>query len=357
MQHVTVCRKEGRFAGWPANYGIWSWGDEIVVGFTLGYHKAGAGFHGRDPEKPFTPMQARSLDGGQTWEVRETPCRRPGDKGLSADEHVRPDLRVGQALDRESALAACPGGIDFAHPDFALMCARSGLRAGAKSWFYVSYDRCKNWEGPYSLPMFGQTGIAARTDYLVSGPNECRLFLTAAKPNGEEGRVFCARTRDGGRTFQFVSWIGPEPAGFAIMPASVRLSESRILVAVRCREEERNWIDLFESNDEGARWEYMNRPVPNTGMGGNPPTLTKLHDGRLCLTYGFRDAPFGMRAKLSHDEGATWSKEIVLRDHGGNHDLGYPRTVQRPDGTVVTVYYFNDSPDGERYIAATLWEP
>jgi hypothetical protein len=23
----------------------------------------------------------------------------------------------------------------------------------------------------------------------------------------------------------------------------------------------------------------------------------------------------------------------------------------------VTVYYFNDHPDGERYIAATLWEP
>ena len=34
MRQVTVYREPGRFAGWPANYGIWCWGDEIVVGFT-----------------------------------------------------------------------------------------------------------------------------------------------------------------------------------------------------------------------------------------------------------------------------------------------------------------------------------
>lgn len=47
----------------------------------------------------------------------------------------------------------------------------------------------------------------------------------------------------------------------------------------------------------------------------------------------------------------------MLRDDGGCHDLGYPRTVQRHDGKIVTVYYFNDHPEGERYIATTIWEP
>ena len=37
MEHIEIYREKGRYAGWPANYGIWSWGDEIVVGFTLGY--------------------------------------------------------------------------------------------------------------------------------------------------------------------------------------------------------------------------------------------------------------------------------------------------------------------------------
>ena len=85
--------------------------------------------------------------------------------------------------------------------------------------------------------------------------------------------------------------------------------------------------------------------------------MIRLSDGRLCLTYGYRDPPSGICAGLSDDDGESWGDNIVLRDNGGNHDIGYPRTVQRSDGNVVTVYYFNDAPDGERYIAATIWKP
>lgn len=366
MQHATVYRERGRYAGWPANYGIWSWGDEIVVGFTVGYPKEDGVFHARDKDRPFTTMQARSLDGGLTWQAQETPCRTPGNRGISADEHMRPDLGVNYALEAGmgNAPGDCPGGINFAHPDFAVMCARTGLGAGTVSWFYVSYDRCKTWEGPYRLPLFGQPGVEARTDYLVSGPNECTLFLTASRASGGEGGgVFCARTTDGGNTLEFVSWVATSDEGFVIMPSSVQLSDSRILVALRCRgrgedaEMARNWIDLYASKDDGQTWRYLDRPVSKTGMGGNPPAMITLQDGRLCLTYGYRADPYGIRAKLSSNDGSTWADEIVLRDDGGSHDLGYPRTVQRPDGTIVTVYYFNDRPGGEGYIATTLWKP
>ncbi|HEY3395628.1 MAG TPA: hypothetical protein VGK58_23200 [Lacipirellulaceae bacterium] len=47
----------------------------------------------------------------------------------------------------------------------------------------------------------------------------------------------------------------------------------------------------------------------------------------------------------------------AIRGNGGGRDLGYPRSVQRPDGKIVTVYYFHDEPKGDRYIAATIWEP
>ena len=60
---------------------------------------------------------------------------------------------------------------------------------------------------------------------------------------------------------------------------------------------------------------------------------------------------------LSPDDGRSWGDPICLRDDGGAPDLGYPRTVVLPDGTVVTAYYFEDTFGGERYIAATRWKP
>jgi hypothetical protein len=113
---------------------------------------------------------------------------------------------------------------------------------------------------------------------------------------------------------------------------------------------------LYESFDNGASWAFKNCPSARNGDGGSPPTLTRLKDGRLCITYGYRDWPFGIRARLSPDDGVSWEEEITLRDDGGSHDLGYPRTRQLDDGTIVTAYYFNDRLGGPAYIAATLWK-
>ena len=47
-QHVMVYHQPGRFGGWPANHGIWSWGNEILVGFSAGLFqgsRAGASRH------------------------------------------------------------------------------------------------------------------------------------------------------------------------------------------------------------------------------------------------------------------------------------------------------------------------
>ena len=87
------------------------------------------------------------------------------------------------------------------------------------------------------------------------------------------------------------------------------------------------------------------------------PTYRGVRQCRLVLTYGFRSAPYGIRARMSRDQGFTWRPEIILRDDAGTWDLGYPRTVQRADGKIVTIYYFNDHKDQERYIAATIWDP
>jgi hypothetical protein len=250
-----------------------------------------------------------------------------------------------------------PGGLDFTHPDSALALRMISSQRGYSRFLYSS-DRGKTWQGPYKLPTYDQKVVSARTDYLVNGKHDLTAFITTSKQNGREGRPLCIRTRDGGKTWDFVSWIGPEPEGFSIMPSSVRLSPTRILTTLRRKEGPEHWIDAWVTDDNGKTWQYRNRPAPSTGGSvGNPPSMIKLKDGRLCLTYGYRSEPYGIRARLSQDNGLTWGEQIILRGDGGCWDLGYPRTVQRRDGKVVTVYYFNDRKDQERYIAATIWEP
>src|SRR5947209_856223 len=167
----------------------------------------------------------------------------------------------------------CPGGIDFTHPDFALTVRMTDAHAGP-SRFYYSTDRGHTWEGPFRLPLFGQKGIAARTDYLVNGKHDCTLFLTAAKPNGREGRPLCVRTTDGGRSWQFVGWIGEEPKGYAIMPSTVRLGPAEVLTAVRRRDDPKAWIETYRSRDDGKTWKLDTVPAPDLGT-GNPASLIR----------------------------------------------------------------------------------
>ena len=364
MRQVTIFREPGRFGGWPANYGIWHWDDEIVLGFTVGARKTVARGHAIDKSQPVVNMQARSLDSGQSWQLEAFTGSRPGGRGLSADEHMNAGLRLAEVMDAKTA-AVPSQPLNFQHPEFAIMLARTGLARGVFSFFYVSYDRCHSWAGPYRLPMFGQTGIAARSDLINLGERSALFFLTANKADGAEGKIICVQTDDGGQSFALLSEVGGEPAGkgdFGIMPASLQLASGRILCARRCREGESglSWIDLYASDDVGASWNYLCRPVDfvQPGHSGNPPCLLRLSDGRLLLIYGNRDA-YNICARVSEDDGNSWSGEIVLRSGGANGDMGYVRAVVLDDDSVVAAYYINDRPDGdgERFIEATLWQP
>lgn len=339
-KHVIVYKQTGRFGGWPANHGAWAWGNELVVGFESGYFDANAKGHAIDRKKPAEHLLARSLDGGETWTIEKPEGLKPPPGVMQADVPV----------ETGKAVTPSPGGINFQHPNFAMTWRMASIHTGP-SRFYYSYDRGKTWQGPYAVPDFGTKGIAARTDYIVNGKHDATVFLTAAKSNAKEGRVFCARTTDGGKTWKFLSYIGEEPEDYAIMPSSLRIGPKSILTTIR----RRLWIEAWRSDDDGLTWKSLGKPVESTG-GGNPPSIVRLKDGRIALTYGYRSEPYSIRARISSDSVSTWSKDVILRQDGGAWDLGYTRTLLRPDGKLVTVYYYNDNKDQERYIGATIWE-
>jgi hypothetical protein len=349
VRHVVVYKEDGRFAGWPANHGIWSWGDEILVGFSRGTYKDRGPYHHIDHDRPEEFLLARSRDGGASWAVE-----RPNPPGALAGTPGMRHGRMPADLPQENPVPL-DEPIDFARPDFAMTIRMENSNNGV-SRYYDSHDRGRSWRGPFALPLLGQPGVMGRTDYLINGPADCLLFLTASKADGREGRPFCARTTDGGRTWRFVSYIGPEPSGYAIMPSTVRISPTGLVTTIRWKDAARSGIDAYASHDDGRSWEWLSTPEPDTGE-GNPPSLVRLPDGRLCLIYGVRARPYGIRARLSGDGGRSWSPAIVLRDDGGSTDVGYVRSVVRPDGHVVAVYYYTDRTGPTRHIAATIFDP
>jgi len=354
IRHLKVYYEKGRFAGWPANNGIWNWGDEILVGFVEAAHRETDGFHTYDRETARNKY-ARSLDGGETWTIED--AYEHGMTGYAYD-HSIPEYLADQPKPLEKPIE------DFMDPGFAITFMRDDYHDGP-STFYYSMNRGREWNGPYRFQNLGTNGIGTRTDYIVEGPQELSAFMNLPKDNGREGSVIYSKTADGGVNWELVSWIGGEPEGFEIMPSTVRLSRSELYTVLRARElnPRRDFLKAYRSVDNGETWQEEVNPAFDTGNGGSPPALLQMQDGRLALAYVYR-SNYGSRVHLrfSEDEGKTWRNEITLRSgDGATKDVGYPRIVQRPDGKLVIVYYWNNALQRDtppyRYIAATIFDP
>lgn len=354
IEHKAVFQEDGKYGGWPANHGIWVWGDEILTGFVeASFKQTTPGLHTYDPSTAGN-QYARSMDGGETWSIQD--AYSIGQTAWGHDNNISND-RANLPEPMQTAVE------DFSSPDFLLTFLRHNNHDGP-SHFYFSEDKGKYWKGPFVFPNMGTPGIANRTDYHVEGKQTLGVFVTAAKSNSKEGRVAFVRTQDGGLNWNLVSWITPEHGGFDIMPSSLRLSETEWLTTIRTRlENGQDLISSYRSNDNGNTWNRLKDPVTDTGRGGSPPALVKLKDGRLALGYIHR-SEFGSRVhvRFSSDEGKSWGDEIALRSgDGANRDVGYPRMVQRKDGKLVIIYYWNNVLDQSktpyRYIAATIFDP
>jgi hypothetical protein len=373
----TVASEPGRFKGWPANGGMWGWGDEMVVMYGDGtLDPSNPRGHAIDRSQPLYVEQARTLDGGRTWHPEPRVITKPGPPGYPWSGLDGPTI------------SDLTEPVDFRHPDLALHFRAADYTYGASYWYY-SYNRARTWQGPFRLPLFGLATVNARTDYIVNGPHDAMVFLsgsaTEERPSDAQGfdgsRTFMVRTSDGGVTWQFVANTSRVASGGgeggvknANMPSTARLSPTRLLSLSRNTDEPpgrraTGWIDAYLSEDDGRSWRFLSRVGSPFPFGSTPPALTRLCTGDLVVTYGYRvdrrgrralqgdGAGYGVRARVSRDEGVTWSDEVVLRDDGATWDLGYTRNQARPDGTIVTVYYFNRRPAGERTIDATVWDP
>ena len=175
------------------------------------------------------------------------------------------------------------------------------------------------------------TRRSANGDLYVCGPGLNRTLF---------------RSTDGGATWAGRRYdLGMDRFDLRQMPRDVEEPEIGLTTSLY------KHVAVSESADGGRTWVNERRVTDYEQCSGE---LTLLADAStLVLTYDhrFHDrfSRAGVRARVSHDLGATWEPDEYVLGEGEN----YPGGVAMDDGTLITVCPYRDRGP----IQAVRWRP
>lgn len=137
-------------------------------------------------------------------------------------------------------------------------------------------------------------------------------------------------------------------------PHMIELSDGTLICHIRM--EGGGYFSTYQSEscDGGRTWTKPHALLSERG--GAPAHLLMHSSGVLISAYGYRENPYGIRVMLSTDNAETWQTDLVLYDEGVDNDLGYPATVELPDGSLLTVFYAHENDDSPAVIMAVKWK-
>ncbi len=208
----------------------------------------------------------------------------------------------------------------------------AGRKADLGVWLIRSTDGGKTW--------------STRLPSCVDSPHgpiqlrDGRLLYAGKQLWTDAKKIGVCESTDDGLTWHWLAEIPTRPGDEVIKGYhelhAVEAGDGTLIVQIR-NHNKANAGEILqsESSDGGKTWS-----VPHSiGVWGLPSHLLRLRDGRLLMTYGHRRAPFGNQARISTDNGKTWSGALIISGDGAGGDLGYPSTVELGDGSLLTIWY------------------
>lgn len=304
-------------------------------------------------------VMVRSRDGAATW-TQEPQLIYAHALGGSQDPCLL-QLRDGTLLCTSYGWTVLqPDGLTAALKRPA-MSYRNGVFLGG--YLVRSTDGGKTWQGPIypphippetSLDPYGQPVPAYNRGAPVEG-RDGRIFWVVAATDDAAARKVSTHlliSADKGMTWRYSAPVAVDEK-VIFNETSLHETPRGDLVAFLRTGKFDDQACLARSTDGGKTFQ----PWQGMGFQGHPLHALRLADNRVLLVYGYRHAPFGIRARVLNAECTDFATapEIVLRDDGGSTDLGYPWSVQLDGHRVLVAYYYNIK-GGPRHIAGTILE-
>ena len=256
-------------------------------------------------------------------------------------------------------------GWAFLRPKGLQNLKRPAVEAGGATFLggYLlrSTDGGNKWAGPVYPPnippevhynALGKLVPAFNRGALCEGKYGSIFWVVAAGDSTNSSSAHLIISNDKGLTWKYSCPVATDPK-VKFNETSVYETPKGDLVAFLRTDNFEDQACIARSTDGGrsfGKWQSM-------GFKGHPLNALRLPDNRVILTYGYRHEPFGIRARILNAECSDFSSatEIILRDDGGNSDIGYTWPVLLDNNRVLVIYYFNKN-NGTRHIAGTILE-
>ena len=257
----------------------------------------------------------------------------------------------------------------------------ANLGEGVSNCYTIrSEDEGQTWSGPVLIDKQGFSGAGNNSNRITELPNGTVLWPVRLGGTADEiasademariesaGEInpseivasYVFRSHDKGRT-----WVDPSPLPDWCWENTITcLSSGKLIASLRYQplpsletewSENRKTVFFADSPDNGLTWEDF-RPLrlSTNGLqelrhGQCHGEISELSDGTLIVTYDHR-YPYHQQqvlARISKDNGQTWSAEIYNLTQAGGSILGssqrgygggYASSVVLEDDTIVTI--------------------
>lgn len=300
-------------------------------------------------------MSVTSADSGESWSAPELVWAPPEggsqDGGLFYDgKYLYANSFTWRFVPGKTAEALKECGQDEYLHDYMTFMVPHG------SYVMRSEDCGGSWDGPFMPePLPGDREVLPGVPLqLHNRGNICRLpdgrLLLTGQILGNRpefhSSVGIYQSSDNGKSWQYL--VTPaEDHGVAVFeePFLYVTDSGKWVMLIRCHRSvtgerfESAQLFVTESFDGGKSWS-----VPyNTGVHAEPPSACRLQDGSVLVVYGYRQEPYGVRARICDSElcNISSAKEYIIRDDAGQGDTGYPAAVPIGDNRYLVVYYIN----------------